>query len=107
MQIIGDVPQLTVAFIRRKAPYFVGDSLTDSVTFWGVYAVLGKDNWRRRSPDDGRRLLGRGPGSAGGPYVRQSPQPKNGVVCQPAGTAGAVFATTFEVMGHLTKSKDG
>lgn len=76
MQIIGDVPQLTVAFIRRKAPYFVGDSLTDSVTFWGVYAVLGKDNWRRRSPDDGRRLLGRGPGSAGGPYVRQSPQPK-------------------------------
>lgn len=105
MQIIGDVPQLTVAFICRKAPYFVGDSLTDSVTFWGVYAVLGKDNWRRRSPDDGRRLLGRGPGSAGGPYVRQSPQPKNGVVCQPAGTAGAVFATTFEVMGHLTKSK--
>ncbi len=42
MQIIGDVPQMTVAFIRGKAPYFVGDSLTDSVTFWESMQYWGK-----------------------------------------------------------------
>lgn len=105
MQIIGDVPQLTVAFICRKAPYFVGDSLTDSVTFWGVYAVLGKDNWRRRSPDDGRRLLGRGPGLLVGHMFDKARSRKMAWFANQRERQALFFATTFEVMGHLTKSK--
>lgn len=105
MQIIGDVPQLTVAFIRRKAPYFVGDSLTDSVTFWGVYAVLGKDNWRRRSPDDGRRLWGVVLGLLVGHMFDKARSRKMAWFANQRERQALFFATTFEVMGHLTKSK--
>ncbi len=106
MQIIGDVPQLTVAFIRRKAPYFVGDSLTDSVTFWESMQYWGKIIGVAVA-----LMMGGGFGAwswvCWWAICSTKPAAENGVVCQPAGTAGAVFATTFEVMGHLTKSKDG
>ncbi len=97
----SDVPQMTVAFIRGKAPLFVGDSLTDSVTF-GESMQYGERYWRRRSPaDDGRRLLGRVIPSAGGPYYPTKPAAENGVVCQISGKSWQAFSPPPLRMGPI------
>ncbi|VEA39930.1 DnaJ-like protein [Salmonella enterica subsp. enterica] len=105
MQIIGDVPQLTVAFIRRKAPYFVGDSLTDSVTFWGVYAVLGKIIGVAVALMMGGGFWGVVLGLLVGHMFDKARSRKMAWFANQRERQALFFATTFEVMGHLTKSK--
>lgn len=41
-----------------KAPYIVGHSPAESIKIWGVYAVLGKDNWCSRGLNDGGGFWG-------------------------------------------------
>ncbi len=79
--------------------------LAAGMTIWGVYAVLGKSDWCGGCPDDGWRVLGRGPRLLVGHMFDKARSRRVNWFANQQQRQSLFFATTFEVMGHLTKSK--